>query len=97
MGGIGRRALESMIYPIDFFDRLQIAGYLDMNNIVALQAAVWHTGREDLYQQTVSFAEQMENVVYTCDPNPVTGKTNTTRSSLAIPDTYFSLEYGKWL
>ncbi|XP_064618131.1 uncharacterized protein LOC135482191 [Liolophura sinensis] len=70
-GGIGRGVLESLTLPVHFFDRLQTAGFLSMNNIVVLQALVWHTGRKDLYQQTVSFAEQVENVVYTCDPTPV--------------------------
>ncbi|XP_069133855.1 uncharacterized protein [Argopecten irradians] len=57
-GGLGRRVQEEITDPLQFFDHMQRSGRLDRNNLLYLQAILWHLGRKDVYDMFVQCARK---------------------------------------
>ncbi|XP_033747580.1 uncharacterized protein LOC117332691 [Pecten maximus] len=57
-GTIGRKALSEAVNPLMFFQLLMDNEFLNCNNLLHLQAMIWHIGRKDLYKDMVAFARE---------------------------------------
>lgn len=61
-GQIGRKALNKAETATAFFQLLRDMDHLNTNNILLLQAMLWHIGRKDLHQEMVEFARECRKV-----------------------------------
>ncbi|OWF51106.1 uncharacterized protein LOC110449610 [Mizuhopecten yessoensis] len=57
-GCFGRKALKEADSPLMFFQLLMDMDFLSCNNLLHLQAMLWHIGRKDLHKQMVMFARE---------------------------------------
>ena len=67
--GSGKAVLEHIKDPIDLFLHLRQRLILTRDNIVCLQAMLWHTGRKDLHNKFVKFAKKRGNIVHFFAPS----------------------------
>ncbi|OWF34519.1 hypothetical protein KP79_PYT03385 [Mizuhopecten yessoensis] len=56
-GDIGRSALNKAKTATSFFQLLRDMEFLNCNNLLQLQAMLWHIGRKDLQKEMVAFAQ----------------------------------------
>ncbi|OWF51105.1 uncharacterized protein LOC110449609 [Mizuhopecten yessoensis] len=57
-GALGRSALNKAKTATSFFQLLRDMEFLNSNNLLQLQAMLWHIGRKDLHQSMVAFAQK---------------------------------------
>ncbi|KAK3585719.1 hypothetical protein CHS0354_020287 [Potamilus streckersoni] len=69
-GGIGRRLYEEIKKPRDFFRYLAGRLMLTRDNILHLQAMLWHLGRQDLLRKCVDYAKTETDTLYFYQPSP---------------------------
>lgn len=62
--GTRKGVLESIKDPLDFFQHLRHRLILTRDNIVVLQAMLWHLGRKDLHNKFVKFAKKRGNIIH---------------------------------
>ena len=67
--GSGKAVLELIKDPLDLFQHLQHRLILTRDNIVFLQAMLWHTRRKDLHNKFVKFAKKRGNIVHFFAPS----------------------------
>lgn len=69
LNGTGKRVLEVINDGLDLFEHLKQKQILTRDNVVCLQAMLWHTKRKDLHNKFVQFARKRGNVVHFYAPN----------------------------
>ncbi|XP_060070140.1 uncharacterized protein LOC132550141 [Ylistrum balloti] len=57
-GYLGRKALTEAMTPLKFFQLLRDMEVLNCNNLLHLQAMLWHVGRRGLHKDIVTFARK---------------------------------------
>lgn len=65
--------LEAIKDPLDLFTHLRQKTILTRDNVVFLQAMLWHTKRKDLHNKFVKFAKERGNVIHFYVPNEKPG------------------------
>lgn len=61
--------MELINDPLDLFQHLRQRCILTRDNIVFLQAMLWHSRRKDLHNKFVKFAKKRGNIVHFFAPN----------------------------
>ncbi|VDI16526.1 Hypothetical predicted protein [Mytilus galloprovincialis] len=69
LNGTAKGVLEAIQDPLDLFTHLRQKRILTRDNVVFLQAMLWHTKRKDLYNKFVKFAKQRGNIVHFYSPS----------------------------
>ncbi|CAG2187980.1 FADD [Mytilus edulis] len=63
-GGIRKGDMSQLKTSLDLFTLLREREILTNENLLTLQAMIWHIGRKDLYKGFVRFCEQLDNTLY---------------------------------
>ncbi|XP_063397458.1 uncharacterized protein LOC134681748 [Mytilus trossulus] len=63
-GGIRKGDMSQLKTSLDLFTILREREIITTENLLTLQAMIWHIGRKDLYKGFVSFCEQSDNTLY---------------------------------
>ena len=72
--GLGERVLEKIKTPLELFDVLRQRTFVDRNNMIYLQAMLYHIGRKDLLDLAVEYAHACKDVIHYKSPPPEPGK-----------------------
>ncbi|XP_071148871.1 uncharacterized protein [Mytilus edulis] len=74
-GGTARSVLEQLSTPLKLFDHLINEGKLSRDNILFLQAMLYHARRIDLFKQLIDYGKQNRNTLHFYEPigNPANG------------------------
>ena len=70
---MSRSMHEKIKDAFDLFNYLKNLRLLSVNNIVTLQAMIWHLGRKDLYQKFVDFCETNPGTLHFYVPSETPG------------------------
>ena len=70
---MSRSMHEKIKDAFDLFNYLKNLRLLSANNIVTLQAMIWHLGRKDLYQKFVDFCETNPGTLHFYVPSETPG------------------------
>ncbi|XP_063416913.1 uncharacterized protein LOC134699235 [Mytilus trossulus] len=63
-GGIRKGDMSQLKTSLDLFTILREREIITTENLLTLQAMIWHIGRKDLYKGFVRFCEQSDNTLY---------------------------------
>ncbi|XP_076105925.1 uncharacterized protein LOC143074274 [Mytilus galloprovincialis] len=63
-GGIRKGDMSQLKTTLDLFTILREREIITNENLLTLQAMIWHIGRKDLYKGFVRFCEQLDNTLY---------------------------------
>ncbi|XP_052075256.1 uncharacterized protein LOC127712696 isoform X4 [Mytilus californianus] len=63
-GGIRKGDMSQLKNTLDLFTILRERLIITNENLLTLQAMIWHIGRNDLYKEFVCFCEQLDNTLY---------------------------------
>ncbi|CAC5388539.1 FADD [Mytilus coruscus] len=63
-GGIRKGDMSQIKNTLDLFTILRERLIITNENLLTLQAMIWHIGRKDLYKEFVCFCEQLDNTLY---------------------------------
>ncbi|CAC5413455.1 unnamed protein product [Mytilus coruscus] len=69
LNGTAKGVLEAIKDPLDLFTHLRQKTILTRDNVVFLQAMLWHTKRKDLHNKFVKFAKERGNVIHFYSPS----------------------------
>lgn len=69
LNGTAKGVLEAIKDPLDLFTHLRQKTILTRDNVVFLQAMLWHTKRKDLHKKFVKFAKERGNVIHFYSPS----------------------------
>lgn len=84
LNGTGKRVLEVINDGLDLFEHLKQKQILTRDNVVCLQAMLWHTKRKDLHNKFVQFARKRGNIVHFYAPNDKPGNIDNCVRNLNI-------------
>ncbi|XP_071181119.1 uncharacterized protein [Mytilus edulis] len=66
-GGIRKGDMSQIKNTLELFTILRQREIITTENLLTLQAMIWHIGRKDLYKAFVCFCEQLDNTLYFCE------------------------------
>ena len=70
---MGKSMREQITNVLDLFYHLKELRLLSPNNLVTLQALIWHLGRKDLYRKFVDFCETHPSTLHFYAPSETPG------------------------
>lgn len=71
--GIPTGILEKLNTPEKFFNYLRQSKMISRDNLLLLQAFLWHVDRKDLHSMAADYARRVGDVLYFYAPDPKPG------------------------